>query len=435
LSKVLLNEFDSRKQLLASTRAQNEHLATHSSIISSSGHNASSSKHGPLLDNLSKRFTLLEHNLDKIHTRFCYLSNILKVSHKLHNLSDRIHRNTTTKPPEQEETSSNINKSEIMSSSSLMRMQCDSSNNNASSFKQLLESELEQLKLDSKQLSSSDMSQMPCVVYDQLTKVQEAYHHRYTKTTTTSTTTFPATTTTATANANQDGKTQLSSIEIKIVNNQTLAKMEIISHNIAQIEAILATKCSSASSTSDTTMTTWNKRLNLSSTTTTEDSLNTFDNGGGGKTSTLMKLAEYSKYIGKLSKCKELMEESKRRLGELKLNDVNYDVSGTEGRMRALEAEIDLQIDRFEQNLARQANIDKSFGLFFFFLIYAFKVPPSHKVPTIPCLLSILFDDMELRSYIVTKSLKKKKFKNKTILKIFVISLILSRLFVNFNII
>ena len=309
----MLNEVESRKQKLSTAQTEHEFLVIQSVLPAQSG---------VFIEKICSRFTSLDQNLDRIYQRIGYLSNILKVAQKIDKLQDK------------------------------------TLNMSAENF-EALGRELEQIKLDAKQLSSGDFSQMPSVVCDKLAKVQEAYHHRCSTITTTTTTTLKPM-----QSSSLGGEKLSSSIEIKIINNQTISRIEQINQNTAQIECILSNKNIDLQTL--TCLSKGGKKVSFSN-----DNLLNVSNHTERNTN--MKLSDYSQYIGKLSKCKELIEQSKFVLRDVQTNDPNYDTRELKDRMKRIEYDIDLQIDRFEQNLARQAKIDKNLGKFncFFDTIFA----------------------------------------------------------------
>lgn len=309
----------SRKQLLYNIQTQNEFLIKQNVLASS--------KFSPVVHELSIRFERLEKQLSQIESRSCYVSNIIKVYESLENLETKIEV-VRTHVKEPDSISSNLKR---------------------------IEMDFDQIKLDCKQLSGSgEYTQLPVIVSDKIEKVESAIagSHRLVSTMTTTTTT-----TTHTAKLVQPRPTAeklTSSIEIKIVNNQTLAKIDAINQLLDETENILSNK--NLESDLPPQNSARLKKVGFSK--SNECLLNT--NGTVYASNANNRLNDYSKYIGKLSNCKDLIERAKHELSLAKSNDPSVDTYDVECRINIYEQDIDIQIDRFEQNLARQSKIDKS---------------------------------------------------------------------------
>jgi hypothetical protein len=212
------------------------------------------------------------------------------------------------------------------------------------------ESRIEQVKHEAACISpNGDFLQLPVVFYDKISNTQDSIKQ----------------------SLNEEQERSSSLLEIKQNGELKHNKMDTLLHNLQVVKNLLDTKFWSSSEMPES-----HKQSTL------DNELSQSKNIESYKEETLNMNAnsrpEYTKYLYNLSKCKEIIQQSKRIIGELKLPIHNHSSLFSEAQasrtstpapqeLRDIEIqldeylhEIDTQIDLFENNLAKQALLEKS---------------------------------------------------------------------------
>ena len=344
----MLGDLDLRREKLKNCLAQCEYLSNQQALP-----NVNSKSQ--VID-IHQRFNNVLSNLEKIEKRNNFLDKLIKVSAQADEISNKI-RDLSTQSARRfmaEEDESSLH----------MAL-----NDHKSILDQLYfyDAEMNQLIIEVDEFKNETL---PIVVADKLSSVHENLRQVLT----------------------EETERHSSLLEIKQATDQKQIKFNLLKQHLDTIKKILHNKkvelveeeASIGPASKNTTRTSF---LNKSA----ENSLNYFNNSlsmleesdlqGGGETTSRchLKQRHYAKFLLKLNKCKEIISNSKRTMNELKFPMGSMSLNASTGRtptpshqdfneLRELEQkfdsyehDIDIQVEIFEQNLTKQAKIDKSF--------------------------------------------------------------------------
>jgi hypothetical protein len=350
----LLGDLDLRREKLKTCLAQCEYLSNQNGLP-----NVNSKSQ--VID-IHQRFNNVLSNLERIERRNNFLDKLIKISAQADEISNKI-RDLSTQ-----------------SARRFMAEEDESSLNMALNEHKLLldqlyfyEAEMNQLNVEVDEFKNETL---PIVVADKLTSVHENLRQIIT----------------------EETERHSSLLEIKQATDQKQIKFNLLKQHLDTIKKILHNKkvdlldehpATGAGQNSRPASRNNNNRtsfLNKSA----ENSLIYFNNslslmedsemqGGGDTNKCNLKQRHYAKYLLKLNKCKEIISNSRRTMNELKFPMGSMSLNASTGRtptpshqdfneLRELEQkfdsyehDIDIQVEIFEQNLTKQAKIDKNF--------------------------------------------------------------------------
>ena len=342
-----MGDYELKKEQLKTCLAQCEYLISQQALMNDSKYQ---------VNDIHRRFDNITMNVDKVRDRNSYLERIIKISSKVDDIASKI-RNLSTQSARRfmaEEDDASLQTAVNDQKTILDQMK-------------QLESQMETHKLEAKEINAQSLARqstrIPLYIEEKINSIQELIRQ----------------------SLNEELDRRASLLEVKQASDQKQIKFNELNKNVDFIKKILANKNSELPCSPT-------KNRKYSFIKSNENSLIYFNNscslnldefyneneGDNFENRSNIKQKQYAKYLNKLAKCKELINESKFAISELKYPIANLSIVGGSARtptpshhefnelrdfefkLDAYERDIDDQIDIFEQNLAKQAKIDKN---------------------------------------------------------------------------